>query len=279
MSAGAFETVVLACGDTKVAVVPARGGIVSALTLGARDVLYMDAATLADTTKNVRGGIPLLFPFAGRLPDDLLRASGGTRMKQHGFGRNLPWAVVDVARDAVTLALADDEATRAAFPWSFRAEARVRALTNGVHVELAVTHAADDARAAEPMPLAPGWHPYFACAADAKATLSAAVAGLEAGIVDDQREHDLGVVAPADGVVPLTIEGRALTLSFSPAMRHVQVWTLPGKPFVCVEPFHGPAGTIDDATARAELAPGQTRTWWMRIEALDSDDAAIAEAA
>ena len=73
-------------------IVPARGGIVTALAVGGRDLLFLDRATLEDPAKNVRGGIPILFPFAGKLEDERFLPAG-TRMKQHGFGRNKPWAV------------------------------------------------------------------------------------------------------------------------------------------------------------------------------------------
>ena len=55
-------------GDAAATVVPERGGLVTRFAVGARELLYLDPATLADPTKNVRGGVPVLFPFAGRPP-------------------------------------------------------------------------------------------------------------------------------------------------------------------------------------------------------------------
>ena len=82
----------LAFGDVTVEVVPERGALVTALRVGARDVLYLDRDTLSDPSKNVRGGIPLLFLFAGKLVDETLVLTG-TKMKQHGFARNRAWTV------------------------------------------------------------------------------------------------------------------------------------------------------------------------------------------
>ena len=48
----------IAFGDVRAEVVPERGALVTALRVGTRDVLYLDPETLADPTKNVRGGIP-----------------------------------------------------------------------------------------------------------------------------------------------------------------------------------------------------------------------------
>jgi len=91
----------LAFGDVSVEVVPERGALVTALRVGSHDVLYLDRDTLADPAKNVRGGIPLLFPFAGKLADETLTLTG-TKMKQHGFARNRAWSVTE--RDAAWIA-------------------------------------------------------------------------------------------------------------------------------------------------------------------------------
>lgn len=254
-----LETLYVSAGPTRVGVVPARGAIVSALSVDDRDLLYMDATTLADPQKNVRGGVPVLFPFAGKLADDLLLPSG-TRMKQHGFGRNLAWDVVTHAADAIVLRIVSDDATRAVYPWSFVVEQRVQALARGARIELTMTN-----RGTTPMPVAPGWHPYFACATDAKARFHADVAGLGVGVVDDTREYDFGVSAPPRGAANLSLGATVVRLSASDALRHLQVWTLPGKPFVCVEPFWGPAGTIN-GPLRGEVAPGETRRVWMQAE-------------
>src|SRR5690349_16825986 len=96
-------------------VAPARGAIVTALRVAGRDVLFMDRGTLLDPAKSVRGGIPILFPFAGRLANDTL-LHAGTTLKQHGFARNRPWTVIERTPTSLRCALDDDAASRAAFP-------------------------------------------------------------------------------------------------------------------------------------------------------------------
>lgn len=254
------DELTLTLGETRVAVAPARGGIVSGLSVGGLDVLALDRTTLEDPTKNVRGGIPWLFPFAGRLEGDRLAATG-TTMKQHGYARNRPWSVAGRRPDLVRLALAPDADARAAYPFDHSLEATIRALPRGVSLELVVTNAGR-----EPLPLSPGWHPYFRCPAARKAEVSSDVPGLAAGRVDDAREHDFGLVAPASGRTRLEIPGLgAVRLEFSPVLRHLQVWALPGKDFVCVEPFLGPANAIN-TERRLVVPPGEARDLWMRIE-------------
>ncbi|CAN5296964.1 aldose epimerase [soil metagenome] len=251
----------LAHGDVVVEVVPERGAIVSKLEVAGLPILYMDAATLADPAKNVRGGIPLLFPFAGKLPDELFTLTN-TRMKQHGFARDHAWAVTAQREGLVRMALAADAETRAQFPYEFAAEQTVMITPRGVQLELAIT------AGAAPVPASPGWHPYFQVAAADKAEVRGDVEGFTPDKLGDEREFDFGVVAPVAGRARFSIPERGtIELSFSPEMRHLQFWSQPGKPFICLEPFFGPAGTINTAR-RAWVPANETRTFWMRIELL-----------
>jgi len=238
----------LAFGDVRVEVVPERGALVTGLRVGARDVLYLDRDTLADPTKNVRGGIPLLFPFAGKLADETLTLTG-TKMKQHGFARNRAWTVTDRDAAALTMTLAADAETRAQFPFELTAHHRVMIVPGGVQLELAIIAGDRD------VPVSPGWHPYFAIAPADKAAV-------RPGLTDDDHEFDFGMPAPIDGRSRFTPPG--IALEASPDLRHLQMWSQPQKPFVCIEPFFGPAGTIN-TEQRGWVRAGEARTFWMRI--------------
>jgi galactose mutarotase-like enzyme len=238
----------IAFGDVRAEVVPERGALVTALRVGTRDVLYLDPETLADPTKNVRGGIPLLFPFAGKLVDETL-ALTGTKMKQHGFARNRAWTVSERAAGSLTMTLAADAETRAQFPFDFTAHHRVMIVPGGIQLELAIIAGNRD------VPVSPGWHPYFAIARAEKAAV-------RPGTTDDDHEFDVGFAAPIDGRSRFTPPG--IALEASPDLRHLQMWSQPGKPFVCIEPFFGPAGTIN-TEQRGWVRAGTARTFWMRI--------------
>ena len=236
----------LSFGDVTVEVVPERGALVTALRVGSRDVLYIDRSTLDDPTKNVRGGIPLLFPFAGKLDNETFTLTG-TKMKQHGFARNRAWAVTKRGVGALRMTLEADAETRAQYPFEFTAHHHVMVVPGGVQLELELI-AGKDA-----LPISPGWHPYFACATWDKASVHDGFT--------DEREFDFGVAAPIDG---RTIFPNGITLDASPEMRHLQFWSQPGKPFVCMEPFFGPAGTIN-TDQRGWVAANTARTFWMRV--------------
>lgn len=241
-------------------VAPARGALVTALSVHGRDVLFMDRSTLVDPAKSVRGGIPLLFPFAGRLADDRL-AYCGSVMKQHGFARNQPWRVVEQRAGFARLCLEDDAGTRAVYPHAFHLEHAVTLLPQGLQLSLLVHNKGDT-----PMPVSPGWHPYFRCASAARPQVQPRGVALDASRFSPEAEFDFGVTAPATGRVAFQVpELGRLELSFSPEMRFLQCWGLPGRDFICLEPFFGPNNTIN-TPARLELAPGQAHVFWMRIE-------------
>jgi galactose mutarotase-like enzyme len=238
----------IAFADVRAEVVPERGALVTALRVGTRDVLYLDPETLADPTKNVRGGIPLLFPFAGKLAGETLTLTG-RKMKQHGFARNRAWAVTERDAGSLTMTLAADAETRAQFPFDFTAHHRVMIVPGGVQLELAIVAGDRD------VPVSPGWHPYFNIAPAAKAAV-------RPGTTDDDHEFDFGMPAPIDGRSRFAPPG--IALEASPDLRHLQMWSQPGKPFVCIEPFFGPAGTIN-TEQRGWVRAGQARSFWMRI--------------
>ena len=255
-----METVTLRAGETEVDVVPERGAIVTRVAVAGRELLYLDGATLADPSKNVRGGIPLLFPFAGRLVDDRLTVpTVATTMKQHGFGRQMPWHPRHGPRaaDHLDLGLGADDATRAVYPYEFACHYRVQALARGVSLDLIVKN-----RGSAGMPIAPGWHPYFVCTD--KRGVGADVAGWDPARLGDDVEFDFGLPLPRESRFDVPGVG-GVRMTVSEGLRHLQVWSLPGKPFVCLEPFAGPANWIN-TPGRDEVPGGGERRLAVTIE-------------
>ena len=56
--------------QSQIEVVPERGGIISRWRINGQEILYLDAARFADPTMSIRGGIPILFPICGNLPNN-----------------------------------------------------------------------------------------------------------------------------------------------------------------------------------------------------------------
>ena len=90
-----------------------------------RPVLFLSPRSLFRRGKAIRGGVPLCFPWFGPKADD-------PSAPQHGFARTSLWqpTTAETAADGsthVTLALTDDEATRALWPHAFAARFTVTA--------------------------------------------------------------------------------------------------------------------------------------------------------
>jgi galactose mutarotase-like enzyme len=242
---------------TYVELAPSRGGLVTAYVVDDVPVLFMDEATLLDPEKSVRGGVPLLFPFAGKPPP-------GSSLSQHGFARKLPWEVSSAISDddtaRVECRLVSNAETLAAWPFPFEATLAISLFDRRLMMEYSFRNTGT-----EPMPLHFGIHPYF-CVGD-KARV--AVEGLSGLAFDNSTglEREVSEVNFAAGEVDLhftpfenrgtTLErgdGHRVSLAWTEQFTTLVVWTLPGKPFVCVEPWTARG----QAPAQQLVAPGVT---------------------
>ena len=245
-----------------VSISPSRGGMVTRFSVGDVPVLYLDEGTLRDPTKNVRGGIPILFPIAGKLPGDRYEVDGRAfTMKQHGFARNLPWTVVDESTAdgaSVTLGLEASAATLEQYPFEFALRFTYRLRQGALSLEQRFEN-----RGATPMPAHPGLHPYFyvpdGTKADARVDTDATRArdnrtGLEGPVTLPialaGQEVDLFLLDHKPRSTTLHRPGLpAVHIGFGDDQAVLVVWTLPGRDFVCVEPWRAPPGGLSDGRA------------------------------
>jgi galactose mutarotase-like enzyme len=256
--------------DAEVLIAPLRGGMVTQFRIGDDQLLYLDRATLRDHAQNVRGGIPILFPVAGRLAGDTFPVDGAhLPMSQHGFARRMPWRVsgIDTAGAAsLSVTLDANDATLAQWPFRFQVTFEYR-LSDGA---LAIRQRFSN-HGHRPMPIHPGLHPYFFVergqksgahvltnGTTARDTRSGAVRPLTLPIDLAGGEVDLQILDHSGATVGLERPGRPpLSLGLDPTEAIVTVWTLPGRDFVCVEPW----SRASDAVNRGEalwVAPQQT---------------------
>ncbi len=259
-----MESVAIAKENVRAEIVPERGAIVTSIQVGGAELLYLDRGTLEDPAKNVRGGIPILFPFAGKLPEENF-IPAGTKMKQHGFGRNKRWGIASQHADRVVLKLVQDSETRAQYPYEFEVEYAATILPRGLSVEFRVRN-----HGAKPLPLSPGWHPYCRCPAGKKSQVTSDVPGLGADRFRNDQEFDFGAEASANGRACFNVPGLGkIAINFTPGMRHMQFWSLPGKEFICLEPFWGPANTVN-TDRRLDIQAKQSGGLFMQIELLEA---------
>lgn len=275
---GAIPQVVLGddIGGSSVVIAPARGALATSFFASGREWLFLDEASLLDRTKNVRGGVPVLFPSPGKLEGDAFARAGKMgRMGQHGFARNRAWQEVSRATGGaarLTLELADDAETRASFPWPFRTRLSFALAAKALRIEIRVENPGR-----EPLPFGFGFHPYFHVPQAEKARAKIPTAATRAwdnvqkrevpfaGIDLASKEVDLHLEDHGGSEAHLELPEGVVTLRGSPEFSRWVVWTLQGKDFVCLEPWTCPGNALNTGRGLLEVAPGDARELWLEL--------------
>lgn len=236
--------------NSLVTLCPERGGIAVSCRLHGEELFYLDQATLLDPSANIRGGNPVLFPNAGQLIDGQYEWGGRTYvMKNHGVARNRPWRVIETGTEGdssafATLALRSDQSTLEEFPFDFELRFTYRLRDGVLVIEQQYTNLSKD----KAMPMVTGFHPYFAVEGKNLSYDTDATKALDyndgmvktfggsydlAGKVESTALLDL---KRREIAFPLR-EGQKVRMTFSEPFRYVVLWSVEGKPFVCVEPW------------------------------------------
>ncbi len=262
-------------GSCQVSISPERGALVTSIKVGDKELLYLDQATFDDPTKNVRGGIPVLFPICGPLPEPEYEWDGKCySMKQHGFARNQEWQVVQQSPERLTLELTDNETTRAQYPFSFCYQLVYQTRATGLHIGQSIRNLGES-----PMPLQFGLHPYFLVGQKEALEFDLPVTnysdnkseahGNFPGFDFSTEEIDWAFPRPTANSASYTDPSRDLTLKISYS-DHYQVlvfWTLKGSPFVCLEPWSSSRLAFPKGPDLHHLAAGETLETYVDLSA------------
>lgn len=236
---------------------PPRGGIITSLKMGGKEILYMDEETFLNEQVNVRGGIPILFPNAG--PNE---SSAFPKLKQHGFARtSAQWTYKKESGNNFIETLEADESTKDMYPYDFRFAVMGCAEHNG---SFTLVLRVENREPAKKLPVSMGLHPYFRIPNKAKHNIEFDFEGgkyVEAEVerwsngdaisIDNPKVNDptavLNITLPTIGTLVLDVD---------PTYRKIFVWSLPEKDFICIEPFvRGFEGLVNDP---ALVKPGAT---------------------
>lgn len=237
---------------------------------------------------------PVLFPIVGRLAGDTLRHEGRQYpLHPHGFARDMAWEVVEVRGDGASFLLHDTDETRLAFPFAFELMQRIRLSEAGLEATFILSNpGVEDLFAClgahpafrwplpgarredheiifetpEPEPIrrlqdgllrhAPEPSPVMG----ARLALTDTLFAEDALIFDRLHSRRLLYTAPGAPRVELTWD-----------FPHFGIWTKPGAPFLCLEPWQGYADAegerqiFHEKSGVVRLAGGERRTWSYRI--------------
>ena len=265
-----YETYILTDqgASSRLEVVPERGGIITSWSLQGQDILYLDAQRFTDPSLSVRGGIPILFPICGNLPNNTYTYKGEQyTLKQHGFARDLPWEVTNqVTNDivALTLVLNSNDQTRAVYPFDFQVAFTYQLKGNTLEIQQRYTN-----HSTEPMPFSTGLHPYFFTSDKTKLEFEIPASQYQdqitkevhpfSGTFDLSRDEiDVAFRQVNGSSASVTDTGRRLKviLSYSDLYSTLVFWTVKGKDYYCLEPWSAPRNALNTGDHLTQLAPG-----------------------
>lgn len=242
------------------------------------------------------GRSPILFPIVGKAPGNKLTIDGRqVDMAQHGFARRNEFALVNQTQTSCAHRLTATDATRSVYPFEF-----ALTLTHSLDGSALTVAAEVENLDEKPMPFGIGFHSAFSWplpGAEGKAHMvqlenraEPPLARLEDGLLRADRlpspfaggklevspemfVEDAMIFTEGTGTA-LTYGvdgGEALHFSFE-NLPNLALWTKPGAPFLCVEPWHGTAaavGASDDITERPFtkiLPPGENARFAFTVE-------------
>ncbi|XP_060073214.1 uncharacterized protein LOC132553028 [Ylistrum balloti] len=127
------DVVLLDGGEGTSVVVHLHGATALSWKCGGREILFLSKQAVLDSSKAIRGGIPLVFPQFGPW----------TCGPQHGFARNKRWSVdsqpqMENGTVKCSLALTDDEDTRKVWNYQFKLVYTLELTTSSLSTRLTV---------------------------------------------------------------------------------------------------------------------------------------------
>lgn len=268
-----YQTYILSDEDqqSRVEIVPERGAVVTSWRLQGQEIFYMDWERLADPEKSVRGGIPILFPICGDLPDDQYIHGGKTySLKRHGFARDLPWEVTAKETEtdaALTLVLKSNDDTRSVYPFDFELTFTYRLKGNTLTLDQTFQNYSSD-----PMPFSVGLHPYFWVADKEQMQLDIPATQYKDNLTQQtypyqgrfdlsQEEIDAQLRPLSRQMTSLVLPKRGfnINLTFSPEYTTAVFWTVQGKDYACIEPWTAPRNALNTGEDLLTIPPWESK--------------------
>ena len=263
------EYVISAKDGTRAVILPEKGATVVSFCHQEVEFLYKDEANL-NSTERPRCGIPFLFPIFGRLKDSHYLWDGKEyHMDIHGFAHTSRWEVQEHLEDSLVLVLDANEQTLSQYPFRFRVTLTFR-VENGT---LTIAQRYENLDSV-PLPYNYGFHPYFRTEKPENILVeTTADTFFDFTVGGKPFGHDRVSIAVPDGapeagaaligvrgptILRNSAEGRQLTMEFDNSFHTHVLWTLSGKPFLCVEPVNGSADGLNTGNYMT-LAPGECK--------------------
>jgi len=247
---------------------PERGGIVTSLGFNGQEILYLNKETFNDPARNVRGGIPILFPICDRLSEGVYEIDGKSyQLNNHGFARNACWEVLESNEEEcfIKLGLSSNPETKAVYPFDFQLT-----FTFQLQKQQFTIYQEYQNRSEQNMPMYAGFHPYFlthdkyiVLQTDANHYLDMhdrsqkkykgsfhLETTTEAFILTDAKQKNIHF--------SLSSAAKRVVLTYGKEFHYVAVWSEPGKEFVCIEPWMAKPNSFNTREDLIFVKPNET---------------------
>jgi len=236
---------------------------------------------------------PILFPIVGRLMNDQYTLNDQSyTMRQHGFARDQVFQVIEHSEDSITLRLTDNEQTLAQYPFRFELLVKYTLYQDKLEIEHRVTNL-DVKELYYSLGGHPGFHiegklsAYYLDFGSEYSVQQHLITGnyyngkskeiqlsRKFELSDDLFASDAIVIKspPFQSIGFGKINGPKLFSLHCDTWTAVGLWTKPGAPFFCIEPWWGWADALNSSGNMKEkegiisLEPGTHSTHQFSIE-------------
>ena len=278
-----MDVIKLQCGPAVAEILPKRGALISKLDLqGSSGIFWMPKDFSAESKDWPAGGLPFLFPFAGRVQHqgELYKYGLGHHvfsMPIHGFSWASCWDVLKTQPDRASLQLKATPESKSIYPFDFSIVMEISltptTLSVTVHIKNLTT---SSQHAAGKMPVALGWHPYFSLRDQATSLKLAAQSAYPvtaqgmAGDPMDARKHlgegpwklpkpelnslILGQVSENSALLMRQTGQILMHCTPSELFNYFVTWTNQPSEFLCVEPWMSQPNAVAAPTGCRWLA-------------------------
>ncbi len=263
-----------------------------------REIIYWPDQYSTAEFGDIRGGNPILFPFAGRSFDqgaiNLWRGPDGVQrpMPIHGFARHSRFQLRNLDASGFSAVLIPDAEAKRCYPYDFEFEVAYRFEAFALHCELSLHN-----RDTQALPWCAGHHPYFSLPwsdesvqknfrihLPATKTWNHDYDGFGKLISRPCLNGDQPLATPA--LVDAIHSGLSSNKIYfgdqsSPSTTHIRfgssekppegsclvTWSQAGLPYYCIEPWMGVPNAFENKVGLDWVQPRQTRRFGISIVA------------
>lgn len=242
---------------------PDYGGMVVTLKIEGKDVLSFDE-TKAYSSPVSAGGIPILFPFAGKTAADRYEVDGKVYyMPMHGLVKNRSFSVRDQGSDYVELWAGNDAAAMERnYPFSYELIIFYQITKESLLIKIKIKNNSEKV-----LIHGLGWHPYFKASDLSTVKLKHNMKTQYDYIAceDLNAEENLDLTKPLDHVFCNSVsneyrldnpkDGYSVVCRMDPPYRSLVIYNgTPGS--ICIEPWCGIPNTANNRRFLEEILPG-----------------------